>query len=375
MAVARVPNLPFGFFRKDENERERQREQTNGIEQLISGGITPAATKRLESIAETKGKFFSTTMGAGAFLLSRQAGYEVITQVMGSAFVNIDFEKYSSSYGTNSCEINPLTVTYNTARILALNRLTREAETLGAEGVIDVKILSRRMNWGKGITEFTATGTAINVPGKPIFAEVDISPGPAGGGNAFFKKKPRSGPIGHIAGMGMTVGNAHHLGDSTRKTPFLSHLSGAEFWQLYQAGYWPTALVAGNCSYYIAGDAQTQKAQTGIFASLQNQELERFSSGLYHSRHQATNKLKKEVKASGGHGAVGVEVSSEIEKVKQEGSTFGSGLLVNFTAIGTAVRAIPADQLLPTSIGKPMLVINLSSQSNRQCEIDLDLDE
>ena len=375
MAFARAPSLPFGFFRENKNERERQREQAKSLELLISGGITPAATKRLEAIAETKGKFFSTTMAACAFLLSKQAGYEVITQVMGSAFVNLDFEKYSSSYGTGSCEIGQLTLIYNTVRNLALNRLTREAETLGADGVIDVKILSSRTNWGKGITEFTATGTAINVPGKPVFAEVDVSPGPASGGDGFLKKTQRSGPIRHGVGMRMTVGNANHLGDAARKTPFLSHLSGAEFWQLYQAGYWPTALVAGNCSYYIAADAQTRKARIGILASLQNQELERFSSGLYHSRYQATNKLKKEVKASGGQGAVGVEISYSIEKVRPDDFAFGSGLLVNFTAIGTAVRAIPADQLLPTSARKPMLVINLSSQSNRQCEIDLSIDE
>ena len=45
----------------------------------------------------------------------------------------------------------------------AVQRLQNQASRLGADGVIDVKVLERADVWGSHVIEFVAYGTAINV--------------------------------------------------------------------------------------------------------------------------------------------------------------------------------------------------------------------
>ncbi len=331
--------MPFGFFKKDDDSKERQLEQQASLLALESGGITTAATKRLKTMALANESFVTSTFNAGALLLAQQAGYRAITQVMGSAFVPIVSPAESDQ--SQSHEVIDVTTANNFARVTALNRLRLEAELLGADGVVEVKLVMRNFSWAKGVYEFTAVGTAITVSGKPDFSLAKAPTDTKCGGNSFFAKKPKSAPLTHSLGQGLVAGNATHLGSESSNTIFLSNLSGQEFWQIYQSGYWPTAIVAGNCSYYVAGDKQTRAVQS-VFASGENQELECFSKGIYHCRHQATNRMKKETKVSGGEGAVGVKVESEIERITlDKGSKFTAGLMVHFTVIGTAVRSLP----------------------------------
>lgn len=359
-------SVPFGFFDKDDKAAKERRDAS--LEALQRGEITPTARRRLNDLHKSGDKFFTATLSGGAMLLSKQAGYRAITQVMGSAFVKLDFEEYKESYCGYSREVVPLTQRHGQVRQIALSRLMQEASLLGADGVVGVKLTSRMFEWGGGICEFTAIGTAITVANKPELTSDDsLAPqserqSKTNSAASAFLRKGSVGPLTHVSGQGLVAGHSASLDGGRDNKPFLSNLSGAEFWQLYEAGYWPRALVSGNCSYFVLGDEQSRKAQSGLVGALQNQELDCFSKGISFCRLRAMDRIKKEVKDSRAHGVVGVELDSDIEGVTFAGEPhFARGIIVNFNVLGTSVLALPSSQL-PTT--RPvMMVIDLAKDT------------
>lgn len=362
--------MPFNLFGpKSDDEKERKKlekeqriKQEESLLALYSGEITPAAKDRLAAVAaqhKAGSQFFTATTSPAGLMLFRQAGYKPITQVMGSSVVkeldNGMEERLKEM--RSSGEVTSCTTARNDARIYALLRLMQEAEILGADGVVDVKIKIQRFGWAPGVLEFTAVGTAIKVPNKPDLNTRQNEAGEPDRKDNYFTKKPRSTPMISTAGKGMTKSVPDYI-SSIANRPFLSHLSAQEFWQLYQEGYWPLGIVAGNCSYYVCADNNTRRAQGGIFASLQNQELTQMSDGLAHSRYQATNRMKKESRALGADGAVGVEVESEIE-------TQDLGMLMHFRVLGTAVRAIPGHKGERGTPRAVQMIVNLADEDRR----------
>src|SRR5206468_10497108 len=97
---------------------------------------------------------------------------------------------------------------YN-ARELAMTRMEEEADLLGADGVVGVRLEVTRYAWGAEMAEFMAVGTAVKS---------------RAGGN--FRN---------------AVGR-----------PFTSDLSGQDFWTLLQTGYRPVSLAMGTCVYHVA---------------------------------------------------------------------------------------------------------------------------
>lgn len=368
MQIPKVP-VRFNLFNsgsEDEKERKKhEKEQRIRLEEsllaLYSGEITPAAKDRLTAVAaqhKADSRFFSATTSPAGLMLFRQAGYKPITQVMGSSVVKEldDGMEERMKERRSSGEVTSCTTARNDARIYALLRLMQEAEILGADGVVDVKINIQRFGWAPGAMEFTAVGTAITVPNKPDFSAAVAADVPERKDN-FFSKKPKSTPMISTAGKGMTKSVPDYL-SSLADRPFLSHLSAQEFWQLYQLGYWPLGIVAGNCSYYVSSDNRTRSAQGGLFASLQNQELTQMSDGLAHTRYQATNRMKKESRALSAEGAVGVEIESEVE-------TFSDGMLMHFRVLGTAVRTVPGFDHTARGAQPVQMVVNLADEDRR----------
>ncbi len=95
------------------------------------------------------------------------------------------------------------------ARELAMTRMEEEADQLGADGVVGVRLDVSRYEWGGDLAEFIAIGTAV---------------------------RHREGVL-HRAANGR---------------PFTSDLSGQDFYTLLSAGYRPLGLVMGTCVYHVA---------------------------------------------------------------------------------------------------------------------------
>src|SRR5580700_2608058 len=168
----------MGFFSwgkgKSEDELRQEEIQKQSLENLKNGGIPVRAKERIErELALGKG-FYTSDFSVREHLLAQEAGLTVIGQVMGSSFFNTSFFGLMRTRWRQTGELVDLTRTHMEARKLALSRMTQEAEM---------------NNWSSRLTEFTAVGTAVRIPGHP--------PG----------------------------------------KPFTSDLSVQEFWQLHRAGY------------------------------------------------------------------------------------------------------------------------------------------
>ncbi|MBV9472012.1 MAG: heavy metal-binding domain-containing protein [Solirubrobacterales bacterium] len=187
------------------------------------------------------------------------------------------------------------------ARELAMTRMEEEADQLGADGIVGVRLDIGRYEWGADLAEFIAVGTAV---------------------------KHRGGEL-HRAPNGR---------------PFTSDLSGQDFSTLLRAGYRPVGLVMGNCVYHVA--------RQGMLASLRqlgrNIEMPNFTQALYEARELAMERMQREADELQAGGIVGARI---VERSHGWGSH-----VIEFFAIGTGVVATSAEH----EIERPAMVLPLN---------------
>lgn len=299
---------------KARQERDKVR-QAECIAALERGEIPPIARERLERERHLGRNFFSSDLSTREFLLTRQAGFQTLGQVMGTSFFKISFWGNFSTYQQWTGELTAVTHAMSEARSTAVDRMRQEAKLLGASGVIGVRVQKRRHEWSSNITEFTAFGTAIKLPEWPAGEE-----------------------------------------------PFTSALNGQEFWQLYKDGYLPRSLVMGNCAYYIHMDPNTRQQIYGWFSP--NQEVYSFTEGFRVASRTANARMQQELARIGADGAVGVSVDPGREFVEYEiNDVRYTDMLLNYVMIGTAVSAHPLRDQNHTA---PLMCLDLATKSYRR---------
>jgi len=305
--------MPFWKRESPEEKQQRERkaaEQAESVTRLEHGHLPLNAERRLR---EQSDRLFTSNLSVSEFLLTREAGFQPIGQVMGSCFYKVGW------FGTLSLqadgELPDLTSAQREARRLAINRLKQEATLLGAHGVVGVSLQLAGYDWSQKMIEFTAVGTAIRIP--------DMAP---------------------------------------RPEPFLCTLSGQEFWTLWQAGYQPTAITMGVSVSLCCTSSETRKLMNSIFQGASaNQEIKDFTQVLYNARHAAMRRMHEEGAKSGGNGIVGVELKPKVELVECGNNEANWDLLVEFLAIGTAITNIGYRES-----SKPDLVLDLAALKARQ---------
>jgi uncharacterized protein YbjQ (UPF0145 family) len=172
-------------------------------------GVPEAGRARLQ---QNRAGLFTSDLSVNEFLLVRQAGFRPLGLVIGSSIYHIGFQQ--ASYRQNQ-ELTVLSQAMYDARELAMTRMEEEADQLGADGVVGVRLDIGRYEWGENLAEFIAVGTAV---------------------------KHRGGEL--------------HRAPSGR--PFTSDLSGQEFWTLLQTGHRPVGMVMGSCVYHVAHQSMRQ---------------------------------------------------------------------------------------------------------------------
>jgi uncharacterized protein YbjQ (UPF0145 family) len=164
--------------------------------------------------------------------------------------------------------------------------MEEEADILGADGVVGVRLEVTRYEWGAGMAEFMAIGTAIK----------------------------------------------HREGDHYRtpqNRPFTSDLSGQDFWTLLRAGYRPVSLVMGSCVYHVAHQGLMQSlSQVG-----RNVEMQNYTQALYDARELALSRMQAEAESVQAEGIVGAQV--------KENSHGWDSHIIEYFAVGTAVTSQP----------------------------------
>lgn len=300
--------MPFWKRLSPEEQEQRlqqQQEAEASRRALESGGLPLKAQKRLREEQEAGRQLFTSDLSVNEFLLARQQEYQPLSQVMGSSIYQVGWQ-YTRQYtwNTRSSELNVLSQAHQQAALLALGRLEQEARLVGAHGVIGVRFTRRSYEWGSNLLEYTAIGTAIKLPGKPLTGR-----------------------------------------------PFLSDLSGQEFWTLLQAGYYPAGVVTGYCSYFVAlGSRMTQQLQ-GWWSGWSNQEIGPFTQGTYDARHLAMSRAYDMASKLQAQGIVGmhIENSRQVQEYETDNPQARYlDLYVHFAVLGTAIISVKKDHLIPS---------------------------
>ena len=94
-----------------------------------------------ERLAEMRAKkLFTSDLSVSEFLLVKEAGFEPLGLVMGSSIYQIAPTIPNLARGQPGCEITDMTRALYHARELAMNRMEEEADELGADGVVGVRL-------------------------------------------------------------------------------------------------------------------------------------------------------------------------------------------------------------------------------------------
>lgn len=279
---------------------------------IVSGGLPLNAMDRLRDQASRQGKpgqCFTSDLSVNELAAIADAGYEPLGQVMGSAIYHIGWQ-YIPNYSWSSGELQVITEAYHNARHLALSRIQQEASLLNATDVAGVRLELRQYEWGVGLLEFTAFGSAI---------------------------RRKTAPPNHAA-------------------PSMSLLSGQELWLLDQAGYHPVGVATGNCSWCQAANwntiMATQSTGFGWGSAFQNQELTDYTQAIYQARSLASLRMEMESRGLGAKGVIGVTIQTNMEMVDVgDEQNPRKDMIVHFATMGTAIASLRANLMpLPLDI-------------------------
>jgi uncharacterized protein YbjQ (UPF0145 family) len=307
----------MGFFTRPDDDQEDQAKEPEApaatIENAGDGeaphageyeagslaGIPQSGRERIARMKQDVARgFFTSDLSVNEFLLVKQSGFEPLGLVLGSSIYHIGFQQ---AMWNQSQEMVVLTQAMYHARELAMTRMEEEADQLGADGIVGVRLEIGRYQWGADLAEFIAVGTAVK----------------------------------H---------NAGELHRAPNGRPFTSDLSGQDFSTLLRSGYRPAGLVMGNCVYHVA--------HQGLRASWKqigrNLEQTNFTQALYEARELAMERMTHEANELEAGGIVGARIA--------QGSHGWGAHVIEFLAIGTAVVPVNVDH----EIEKPSLVLPLS---------------
>jgi len=264
-----------------------------------AAGVPADAMKRLAEMRPgQKTALFTSDLSVNEFLLVRESGFRPLGLVLGSSIYHVGFQL--GRWNKNQ-ELDVLSTAMYHARDLAMTRMEAEADVLGADGIVGVRLEIEFKEFGNDLAEFVAVGTAVKSEGTESWR------------------------------------------NNTGK-PFTSDLSGQDFWTLIQAGYGPLGMVMGSCVYHVAH----QRFWQTMGNIGQNVEIPQFTEALYDARELAMSRMQAEAEQLEAEGIVGVQLLSLPHK--------WGGHTTEFFAIGTAVRPLRDDHTIAT----PQLVLPLT---------------
>ena len=293
------PQEPVAPSATIENEATEEAPRAGDYESGSLAGIPQSGRERIARMKQDVARgFFTSDLSVNEFLLVKQSGFEPLGLVLGSSIYHIGFQQ---AMWNQSQEMGVLTQAMYHARELAMTRMEEEADQLGADGIVGVRLEIGRYQWGADLAEFIAVGTAVK----------------------------------HAAG---------ELHRAPNGRPFTSDLNGQDFSTLLRSGYRPAGLVMGNCVYHVA--------HQGLRASWRqmgrNLEMPNFTQALYEARELAMERMTNEAKDLQSAGIVGARIA--------QGSHGWGAHVIEFLAIGTAVVPVSVEH----EIERPSLVLPLS---------------
>jgi len=249
------------------------------------------ARERLVQMRERH--LFTSDLSVNEFLLVKEAGFDPVGLVMGTSVYQMKPQTPRLQNNEFGAEVGWMSHALWHSRHLAMNRMEEEADQLGADGIVGVRLEVNLQAWGRGMLEFLAVGTAV-------------------------KHRTAAGSF-----------------RNAQNKPFQSDLSGQDFWTLVRAGYRPVGFCMGNCVAFVP--PRTLGTLGGG-----NRELAEYTHVLYDARELAIGRLQYEAETLGAQGIVGVTVEEKEHSWGGAGRFDGnaalySGELIELFVVGTAV--------------------------------------
>jgi uncharacterized protein YbjQ (UPF0145 family) len=274
-------------------------DEAESLRSLEQGGLPLRAQRRIHEHNQAAQPIFTSTFSPAEGVVAAATGITPVSQVMGSSVYHVGF---SYSVG-QSGELAVLTQAYEHARSRALARLQQEATLLRAHAVVDVRFERREFEWGEGLLEFQAIGTAVRLANVPV-----------------------------------------------PERAALTLLSVDDLYKLHLAGYAPVAIAMGNCFWY---EHHADCASEGSWFS---QELTSHTRAARQARYLAVERFRHAARFFSAHGVVGTRVhrfgrDREYEVNDRSHTSFYLDLVV----MGTAV----VRHENPATPPRPFLVVDL----------------
>ena len=294
------------------------------LQHVRAGGLPIRAQMRLAEEAGPHKRLFTSDLSVSEFLLVEEARARPISQVMGSSIYHIGTVADYKGGGNQIYEITTLSDGHREARRHALSRLFQEAQIVGADAVVGVRLNERMITMGrhgKGgddggeIIEFTAVGTAIQAPW-----------------------------ITHAPGQ-----------------PVVTDLSGQELWALGQDGFEPCGFCFDFCRYHVWHVLKDWTAGSG--------EVQPAMRAIEMARKSVEQKLETQAAGFEAEFVVGSDVKIEIREVPcgWEGCQLND-LDVDVSWFGTAVRRVPHYEP-PEHPKAPALILSMMPLGRRKGEL------
>lgn len=286
-------------------------------------GIPLSAQRRLGDLSKGEGAFTSD-LSIADFALCDRLGLRPLSQVMGTSVYQIGYQGALWGFEAEMTELTIVSEAWNQARDLAIGRIAKEGNSVGASAIVGVNVLSRTANWaeasGYGAIEYMITGTAVA-------READ-----------------------GIAGAG---------------PPVMTELSVAEYAKLISAGIEPVGLVAWTSVFFVSSIYMRAEMPLLTGAYYQSFEYEEVTQCFYGARERVTGEIGRQAQELGASGIVGVRIGHTIHSGSlrmggpgfvTQGGNERPGLIASFSAIGTAVK-VKAER----SVQAPMTAIEMTS--------------
>jgi uncharacterized protein YbjQ (UPF0145 family) len=295
------------------DSEQEQREQSLAL--VEQGGIPLSAQRRLGELRRSKngddspGGAFTSDLSVDGFALCHRLGLTPLSQVMGSSIYQLGYQgAWGAGFGEAILiELDTLTQALNEVRGRALARLAEEARHVGADAVVGVQTRSgeSQLDTGTVALEHVVVGTAVRRDGKRV------------------------------------------------EHPVLTELSVAEYAMLVQGGFEPLGIVAWSSvfftSYAFGGLAAGGMLAGGsLTMGVRNFELREFTQAIYSAREAVMAQVTAQASQLGASGIVGMKIEHSVTPHTLSGGMgLGGGiqggrelrgLMVTFTAVGTAIQ-------------------------------------
>jgi uncharacterized protein YbjQ (UPF0145 family) len=289
-------------------------------------GVPEDAMKRLAEMKPGQAtSLFTSDLSVNEFLLVREAGFRPLGLVLGSSIYHVGFQmgKWSQNQ-----ELGTLTQAMYHARELAMTRMEAEADLLGADGIVGVRLDIEFKEFGNDLAEFIAVGTAV------------LADEPPATGDGW---RPNTGK------------------------PFTSDLSGQDFAKLVSSGWMPAGLVLGITVAARHDDWRTV-GQTRWSAG--NAEVQGWTALVNDARHDSRQQLAADVQRIGGEGVVVASMDMRVRERECPAQEGGRDHIIEAVNIGTAIVRFKS-KLSEQTKQSPLAIMSLDPKRRQAARVDI----